>query len=167
MNDARGTRTPSLRIWNPTRCHCAMASRARPGRAGSQLGFSVLARIKKVLFSKKFYLTPEGFEPPALGFGIPRAAIAPWRRGGLGSTSRSCTRPSRKKKKIKIKTKKKKSAPPLGIEPRTCRLTADRSANGALKASTSWTVMCRLRRRANKPAGCAGRARARAIGLVV
>ena len=24
--------------------------------------------------------------------------------------------------------------PPLGIEPRTCRLTADRSANGALRA---------------------------------
>ena len=27
-----------------------------------------------------------------------------------------------------------KKAPPLGIEPRTCRLTADRSANGALRA---------------------------------
>ena len=28
-------------------------------------------------------------------------------------------------------------SPPLGIEPRTCRLTADRSANGALEASTT------------------------------
>ena len=25
-------------------------------------------------------MTPEGLEPPALGFGILRAAIAPWRR---------------------------------------------------------------------------------------
>ena len=30
--------------------------------------------------------------------------------------------------------KEKKITPPLGIEPRTCRLTADRSANGALEA---------------------------------
>ena len=37
-------------------------------------------------------------------------------------------------KKKKITKEEKNSAPPLGIEPRTCRLTADRSANGALEA---------------------------------
>ena len=37
-------------------------------------------------------------------------------------------------KKKQYKMAKKNSAPPLGIEPRTCRLTADRSANGALEA---------------------------------
>jgi hypothetical protein len=26
MNDLRGNRTPNLRVWNPTRCHCAMKS---------------------------------------------------------------------------------------------------------------------------------------------
>ena len=26
-NEPRGIRTPSLRVWNPTRCHCAMGSR--------------------------------------------------------------------------------------------------------------------------------------------
>ena len=36
--------------------------------------------------------------------------------------------------KKQCKMAKKNSAPPLGIEPRTCRLTADRSANGALEA---------------------------------
>ena len=25
-NDPRGIRTPNLRVWNPTRCHCAMES---------------------------------------------------------------------------------------------------------------------------------------------
>ena len=25
-NEARGIRTPNLRVWNPTRCHCAIAS---------------------------------------------------------------------------------------------------------------------------------------------
>ena len=25
-NDLRGNRTPNLRVWNPTRCHCAMKS---------------------------------------------------------------------------------------------------------------------------------------------
>ena len=24
--DPRGNRTPNLRVWNPTRCHCAMES---------------------------------------------------------------------------------------------------------------------------------------------
>ncbi len=35
---------------------------------------------------------------------------------------------------VRGKTWKKRRTPPLGIEPRTCRLTADRSANGALEA---------------------------------
>ena len=26
-------------------------------------------------------MTPEGFEPPAFGFGIQRAAVAPWAHG--------------------------------------------------------------------------------------
>ena len=26
MIDLRGNRTPNLRVWNPTRCHCAMKS---------------------------------------------------------------------------------------------------------------------------------------------
>ena len=26
VNDLRGNRTPNLRVWNPTRCHCAMKS---------------------------------------------------------------------------------------------------------------------------------------------
>lgn len=25
-DDLRGNRTPNLRVWNPTRCHCAMKS---------------------------------------------------------------------------------------------------------------------------------------------
>ena len=84
--------------------------RREPGRAGRDHSWVLRfqpEKKKSFVFKKKFYLTPEGFEPPALGFGIPRAAIAPWRRGGLGSTSRSCTRPSQKKKK-KLKLKKKK-----------------------------------------------------------
>ena len=39
----------------------------------------------------------------------------------------------------KIKKSAKEDAPPLGIEPRTCRLTADRSANGALEAHIAGT----------------------------
>ena len=27
FGEARGIRTPNLRVWNPTRCHCAIASR--------------------------------------------------------------------------------------------------------------------------------------------
>ena len=38
---------------------------------------------------------------------------------------------------IQKKGKSQKETPPLGIEPRTCRLTADRSANGALEAWVS------------------------------
>ena len=26
VDDLRGNRTPNLRVWNPTRCHCAMKS---------------------------------------------------------------------------------------------------------------------------------------------
>ena len=26
QTDPRGNRTPNLRVWNPTRCHCAMES---------------------------------------------------------------------------------------------------------------------------------------------
>ena len=59
-----------------------------------------------------------------------------------------------------------KRTPPLGIEPRTCRLTADRSANGALKAV--------LEARGSQCAGAAGSwmwlsvlLGAWAIGLVV
>ena len=37
-----------------------------------------------------------------------------------------------------IVKKKKRNAPPLGIEPRTWRLTAARSANGALEAWHSY-----------------------------
>ena len=29
-NDPRGNRTPNLRFWNPTRCHCAMESLLSP-----------------------------------------------------------------------------------------------------------------------------------------
>ena len=29
-NDLRGNRTPNLRVWNPTRCHCAMKSLYKP-----------------------------------------------------------------------------------------------------------------------------------------
>ena len=39
------------------------------------------------------------------------------------------------REKIKLYHQITKRTPPLGIEPRTCRLTADRSANGALKAA--------------------------------
>ena len=28
-NDLRANRTPNLRVWNPTRCHCAMKSYLR------------------------------------------------------------------------------------------------------------------------------------------
>ena len=70
-------------------------------------------------------LTPEGFEPPAFGFGIRRAAIAPWRLTGFAVSPGGAEH---------MREAKAKRTPPLGIEPRTCRLTADRSANGALKA---------------------------------
>ena len=75
-------------------------------------------------------MNPEGFEPPTFGSGIRRAAVAPWARGVFESgstflwTAHTWARA------------KKKQAPPLGIEPRTCRLTADRSANGALEAQS-------------------------------
>ena len=32
----------------------------------------------QALFFKEQKVTPEGFEPPAFGFGIQRAAVAPW-----------------------------------------------------------------------------------------
>ena len=70
-------------------------------------------------------MNPEGFEPPTFGSGIRRAAVAPWVRDDLDSGRvLVCTACS----------KQKMYSPPLGIEPRTCRLTADRSANGALEA---------------------------------
>ena len=73
-------------------------------------------------------MNPEGFEPPTFGSGIRRAAVAPWARGVFepGSTFLWTA--------LRWARTKKKQAPPLGIEPRTCRLTADRSANGALEA---------------------------------
>ena len=38
MNDLRGNRTPNLRVWNPTRCHCAMKSHLWPAPCGTSLG---------------------------------------------------------------------------------------------------------------------------------
>ena len=32
----------------------------------------------QALFCRRSKVTPEGFEPPAFGFGIQRAAVAPW-----------------------------------------------------------------------------------------
>ena len=79
-------------------------------------------------------MNPEGFEPPTFGSGIRRAAVAPWVRGepkhDAGSQQRSNAR-----RNSKITNNNKSESPPLGIEPRTCRLTADRSANGALEAN--------------------------------
>ena len=70
---------------------------------------------------------PEGFEPPTFGSGIRRAAVAPWVRGADDlARALDCYTQS--------PTRTKSYSPPLGIEPRTCRLTADRSANGALEA---------------------------------
>ena len=72
-------------------------------------------------------MNPEGFEPPTFGSGIRRAAVAPWVRDVVDfGRALDC-------QLAPTKTKKRYS-PPLGIEPRTCRLTADRSANGALEA---------------------------------
>merc|ERR1712177_191185 len=50
-----------------------------------------------------------------------------------------CDRQTRSARAGKIKKNAKEDAPPLGIEPRTCRLTADRSANGALEAHIAGT----------------------------
>ena len=81
-------------------------------------------------------MNPEGFEPPTFGSGIRRAAVAPWVRGVTEPGSYAVRLRSGKRKiKNKAGKMKKVEAPPLGIEPRTCRLTADRSANGALEAS--------------------------------
>ena len=33
-DEARGIRTPNLRVWNPTRCHCAIASHLGCGQGG-------------------------------------------------------------------------------------------------------------------------------------
>ena len=82
---------------------------------------------KKKRGKKSKGMNPEGFEPPTFGSGIRRAAVAPWVRGASGSGFASPLRRA-------VATKTKGCAPPLGIEPRTCRLTADRSANGALEA---------------------------------
>ena len=79
-------------------------------------------------------MNPEGFEPPTFGSGIRRAAVAPWVRGvnvpDQPSSQNGSVFCSVSGQNGKIWT------PPLGIEPRTCRLTADRSANGALEART-------------------------------
>ena len=75
-------------------------------------------------------MSSEGFEPPTFGSGIRRAAVAPWARAVFGpGRTFVWTAPRRTRAK-------NKQTPPLGIEPRTCRLTADRSANGALEAQS-------------------------------
>ena len=76
-------------------------------------------------------MNPEGFEPPTFGSGIRRAAVAPWVRGVL-EPGTTC---DLQMQSLNKNEKRQKESPPLGIEPRTCRLTADRSANGALEAS--------------------------------
>ena len=38
VDDLRGNRTPNLRVWNPTRCHCAMKSHLWPAPCGTSLG---------------------------------------------------------------------------------------------------------------------------------
>ena len=78
-------------------------------------------------------MNPEGFEPPTFGSGIRRAAVAPWVRGVIVPRQPSAQTGPNSCGKKKAKTD---GSPPLGIEPRTCRLTADRSANGALEAQT-------------------------------
>ena len=42
----------------------------------------------QALFFEHQKMTPEGFEPPAFGFGIQRAAVAPWSQ--LVEKSRDC-----------------------------------------------------------------------------
>ena len=80
---------------------------------------------------EKKNMNPEGFEPPTFGSGIRRAAVAPWVRGA----TEPGPRPTQNPEKVSDYHEQKKESPPLGIEPRTCRLTADRSANGALEAT--------------------------------
>ena len=59
-HDLRGNRTPNLRVWNPTRCHCAMKSNSGAVRASESIskmkrdaatcGIAVLAeRLRRTL----------------------------------------------------------------------------------------------------------------------
>ena len=81
-------------------------------------------------------MNPEGFEPPTFGSGIRRAAVAPWVRGVIVPRQPSTQTGLNSCLVSAAKKAKTDGSPPLGIEPRTCRLTADRSANGALEAQT-------------------------------
>ncbi len=47
-------------------------------------------------------LTPEGFEPPAFGFGIRRAAIAPWRLLVATASPQRSERSEREKQKERL-----------------------------------------------------------------
>ena len=132
--DARGIRTPSLRIWNPTRCHCAMAS-------SSLLGGST-CMSRKHARPKQKAVDARGTRTPSLRIWNPTryhcAMASIW-----GQAKRRAEQiiGSQQKREQKIKR-----TPPLGIEPRTCRLTADRSANGALKAAHTTQASLRVAR---------------------
>ena len=99
-----------------------------------------LAGRHKDLFGKKVKIREGRFELPTKG--SPRRIIHTLQSSALPLSyprllfwGPVCTPPIILS--VRAKRKKKLDTPPLGIEPRTCRLTADRSANGALEACHS------------------------------
>ena len=106
-----GTRTPNLLIRSQTPCpigpqgHWSRASKRQRCRAQSK---------RKVLVC----LTPEGFEPPAFGFGIRRAAIAPWRRAFCPTVGT----PATKAKKTAQKGKTEERVDARGIRTPSLRI---------------------------------------------
>ena len=63
-DEARGIRTPNLRVWNPTRCHCAIASHLRCGQGGPLPRGAPRARaFHRFLHAAQKGAPHEGFEP--------------------------------------------------------------------------------------------------------
>ena len=65
-----------------------------------------------------------------------------WATPGVHLASPPCDRQTRSARTGKNKKNAKEDAPPLGIEPRTCRLTAERSTNWAMEADVR---ICKLK----------------------
>ena len=83
LHEARGSRTPNLRVWNPTRCQLRhslqpenmgfLVRESNPGRQGENL-VSWPSRLTRIYICVNFFFLWEGatgIEPATIGSAIP------------------------------------------------------------------------------------------------